>query len=216
MDPNGASVTCGRCGGEMRTNVGSRFSDWMSKKLDDDETLHCSDCRAELSNPDERYIDIEIQKNNGDVEFNIQLVNPTEETVGFALGSKMFEEEDQWNDMTAWSEAAQDDKGTIGHLAVVNEQEEIVFEHEFKSFFGRDVPDGQMLIGGESEKEYYVSWTKDGDKDDNRRYEITQDRYVAEPQTKPSDHNKLTAVFLLKAIPRNEWSYKSASESVKM
>lgn len=215
MDLHGASVNCERCGSEMHTNVGSRYSEWMSKARSDDEELHCSDCRQELSDPTERYIEIDATNNGDSVEFEVSLVNPTEASVGFSLKNPMFEEEDQWSDMTAWSEASEDQKGTVGVLAVVNESGDIVFEHEFKRFFSKDVPESQMIIGGERTKSMSVEWLENGEKK-TRRDQTEHTRYVSDPNSAPYDHSELTAVFILEAVPRSNWEYKQASESVNL
>lgn len=208
-----ASVECERCGSQMKTTVGSRYSQWMSTYRDDSKTLLCSDCKSKASEPDERHISMEIERTSNGIEFGIKLINPTRDSVGFSLKNPVFEDEEQWQDTKAWSKAEKDAKGTVGYLVVMNESEDIVLSHEFKSFFSSSVPSGQMIIGEKSSKEFSLTWNKRGGLGYSKATRKLN-RYCKEPTTKPTDHRRLTAVFILKAIPRNEWEYRRCSESI--
>lgn len=208
-----ASVDCERCGSQMKTTVGSRYSQWMSTYRDDSKTLLCSDCKSESSEPNERRISMDIEKTSNSIEFSVKLLNPTIDSVGFSLKNPTFEDEEQWQDTEPWSKAAKDSEGTVGYLVVMNENEDIVLSHQFKSFFSSSVPSGQMIIGEESSKEFSLKWNEKGRLGYSRATRETN-RYCKQPTTKPTDHRRLTAVFILKAIPRNEWEYRRCSESI--
>lgn len=211
-------MTCDRCGSDMKTMAGSiRFSEWTLKKDSDDEDLLCSDCRADLSEADDREIDININENDNGIEFTVGLVNPTIESVSFSLKREFFAKETQWNDMSSWKNAKEDNRGTVGTLIVLNEHHNIVFEHEFKHFFSHNVKSTRLNVSRENTVEFTVEWTKNGEKKKHRPSNNTDsDRYVADPTTTPYDHKKLTAVFYFEVKRNSEWNQYTETETIHL
>lgn len=210
-----SSIECEKCGSQMKTKNDLKYTEWMRKYINDDDLLLCYDCNYEKERSSDRYIKMCIEKTDNGILFIIEMVNNTRDSIGFSLQKNMFVEESQWEDTEAWSKTKKDQKGTIGFLAVMDDNGDIIFSHEFKCIFGSSTASGQMIIGEEDRKKFSVKWNKNGEKDiglATKRY----NRYSSSPTTNPEKHDSITAVFLLEATPRGKWEYKQCSESIEI